>query len=54
MSKRKQRTRHGGVLRKLLWMGFSAGLSTLAAVAARRAATKIWLKSTGTAPPVES
>jgi hypothetical protein len=36
-----------------MWTGFSAGLSTLAAVAARRAATKIWQKSTGT-PPVES
>jgi hypothetical protein len=35
-------------------MGFSAGLSTLAALAARRAASKIWLKGTGTAPPVQS
>ena len=54
MHKRKQHTRHGGVLRKLFWTGFSAALSTLAAVAARRAAGKIWQKGTGTAPPVES
>ena len=54
VSKRKQRARHGGVLRRLLWTGLSAGLTTLAAVAARRAASKIWLESTGTTPPVES
>ena len=53
MQKRKQRRRHGGVLRKLFWTGLSAGLSTLAAVATRRAASKIWQKGTGTAPPVQ-
>jgi hypothetical protein len=40
------------MLRKALWTGMYAGFSAIAALAARRAASKVWRVSTGEEPPV--
>ena len=39
------------LLRKGLWMGLSAGLSAVAALAARRLAVKVWQVAVGADPP---
>jgi hypothetical protein len=39
------------MLRKLMWTGLYAGLSAIAAVAARRVASGIWRVATGEDPP---
>jgi len=41
------------MLRKLLWTGLYAGLSAGAAIAARRAAGRIWRIATGEEPPTK-
>jgi hypothetical protein len=42
-----------GMLRKLMWTGLYAGISAGAAIAARRAASKIWRVATGVEPPTK-
>lgn len=39
------------MLRRVLWTSLYAGLAAGAAMAARRAASKIWRVATGEAPP---
>jgi len=41
------------MLRKLLWSGLYAALSAAAAMAARRAASRIWRVATGEEPPTK-
>jgi hypothetical protein len=41
------------MLRKLLWTGLLAGLTALAALAARHTASGIWRLFTGEDPPVK-
>ncbi len=41
------------LLRKLLWTGLSAALAAAAAMASRRAASRIWRIATGEAPPAK-
>jgi hypothetical protein len=40
------------MLRKLMWTGLYASLAAAATLAARKAATKIWVVATGEEPPV--
>jgi uncharacterized protein DUF4235 len=41
------------MLRKLLWTGLLAGLSAVAAIAARRTADQVWRVLTGEEPPAK-
>ncbi len=41
------------MLRKVLWSGLYAGFSAVAAMAARRAASKVWRIGTGEEPPAK-
>jgi hypothetical protein len=41
------------MLRKLLWTGLYAGISAGAAIAARRAASRLWRLATGEQPPTK-
>jgi hypothetical protein len=41
------------LVRKALWSGLYAGLGALGTMAARRAASGIWRKTTGEAPPAK-
>jgi hypothetical protein len=41
------------MLRKLLWTGLYATLSAGAALAARRAASRVWRLATGEEPPIK-
>jgi hypothetical protein len=41
------------MLRKLLWTGLLSGLTALAALLARRTASRIWRMFTGEEPPVK-
>jgi hypothetical protein len=41
------------MLRKLLWSALYAGLSAVAALGARRAASRIWRVATGEEPPTK-
>ena len=41
------------ILRKLLWTGLYAAVTAVAAVVARRVATKVWHVATGETPPVK-
>jgi hypothetical protein len=41
------------MLRKLMWTGLYAGMSAVAAIAARRSAARVWRLATGEEPPTK-
>jgi hypothetical protein len=41
------------MLRRLIWTGLYAGLSAVATIGARRAASSIWRIATGEQPPAK-
>ena len=46
-------SRRGKLTRKLAWTALYGGLGALAAMAARRTASRIWRRTTGEEPPAK-
>jgi hypothetical protein len=44
---------HNDLVKKLMWSGVLAGVSALAAIAARKAAEQIWVRLFNEPPPVD-